>query len=151
MAMPAKLPKSWPPTARSILLDAARYYYREMKDPWPVPDVLMERAIEWANKELESRQQEIYDEASPRWIHRWESGKLDDEMRARSRRRTGGSAAPRAPFGPEPAPGRRASGRRARAISTPRSLRRSGGGKIEHGAHAHEGSLAAAAGAERAA
>lgn len=76
-----KLPKSWPPTARDILLDAARYYYREMKEPWPVPDVLMERAIEWANKELESRQQEIYEEASPKWIDRWEGGKLDDEMK----------------------------------------------------------------------
>lgn len=37
MATPAKLPKSWPSTARDILLDAARYYYREMKEPWPVP------------------------------------------------------------------------------------------------------------------
>ncbi len=81
MATPAKLPKSWPSTARDILLDAARYYYREMKEPWPVPDVIMERAIAWANKELESRQQEIYEEASPRWIDRWESGKLDDEMK----------------------------------------------------------------------
>lgn len=77
----AKLPKSWPPIARDILLDTARYYYREMKEPWPVPDVIMERAVEWANKEIDSRQREIYEDASSRWINRWESGKLDAEMR----------------------------------------------------------------------
>lgn len=77
----SKLPKSWPSIARDILLDAARYYYREMNEPWPVPDVLMDQAIEWANKELESRQKEIYEEASSRWINRWEHGKLDDEMK----------------------------------------------------------------------
>lgn len=76
-----KLPKSWPPIARDVLLDVARYYYREMKEPWPVPDVIMERAIEWANKELGARQKEIYEEASPRWIDRWESGQLDEEMK----------------------------------------------------------------------
>lgn len=76
-----KLPKSWPPIARDILVDAARNYYREMKDPWPVPDVIMERAIEWANKEIDTRQREIYEDASSRWINRWESGKLDAEMR----------------------------------------------------------------------
>jgi len=81
--MPAssKLPKSWPPIARDILVDAARNYYREMKEQWPVPDVSMERAIEWANKEIDTRQREIYEDASSRWINRWESGKLDAEMR----------------------------------------------------------------------
>ena len=77
----AKLPKSWPPIARDILVDAARYYYRQMKEPWPVPDVAMDNAIEWANQELEARQKEIYEDASSRWINRWESGKLDAEMR----------------------------------------------------------------------
>lgn len=72
---------SWPDVARAIVLDAARYYYREMKDPFPVHDVIMERAIEGANKEIASREREIYDGASVRWIHRWESGKLDDEMK----------------------------------------------------------------------
>jgi hypothetical protein len=75
------LPKSWPSTARGILLDAARYYYREMKEPFPVSDVLMERAIEWANKELDSRRREIEEEATTRWINRWESGALDAEMK----------------------------------------------------------------------
>jgi len=41
----------------------------------------MERAIEWANKEIDTRQREIYEDASSRWINRWESGKLDAEMR----------------------------------------------------------------------
>lgn len=77
----ARLPKSWPPIARDVLLEAARYYYREMKEPWPVPDVIMERAIEWANRGLEARQKEIYEEASSRWINRWESGQLDEEMK----------------------------------------------------------------------
>ena len=76
-----KLPKSWPPIARDILVDAARYYYREMKEPWPVPDVIIERAIEWANKEIAARQSEIYEDASSCWINRWESGKLDAEMK----------------------------------------------------------------------
>ena len=81
MPTSAKLPKSWPPIARDILVDAARYYYREMKEPWPVPDVIMERTIELANKEIDARQSEIYEDASSRWINRWESGKLDAEMK----------------------------------------------------------------------
>lgn len=75
------LPKSWPPVARDILLDAARYYYGEMKAPWPVPDVIMERAIDWANRQLDTRRQEIYEEAPSRWIDRWERGDLDAEMK----------------------------------------------------------------------
>ena len=82
--MPAspKLPKSWPSIARDIVLDAARYYYRQMKEQWPVPDVSMERAIEWANKEITARESEIYEDASAAWINRWERGKLDAEMKA---------------------------------------------------------------------
>jgi hypothetical protein len=76
-----KLPKSWPPTARHILLDAARFFYREMNEPFPVYDVNMEHAVEYANRELEGRQREIYEEASLRWINRWESGQLDAEMK----------------------------------------------------------------------
>ena len=79
--MSAKLPKSWPPTARDILLDAARDYYREMKEPWPVPDVIMERVIMEANDKIDARQREIYEGASSQWINRWESGKLDAEMK----------------------------------------------------------------------
>ena len=79
--MSTKLPKSWPATARDILLDAARDYYREMNEPWPVPDVIMERVIMEANEKIEARRQEIYEEASDRWIDRWEHGKLDDEMK----------------------------------------------------------------------
>jgi hypothetical protein len=41
----------------------------------------MERAIEYANREIETRQHEIYEEASQRWINRWESGALDAEMK----------------------------------------------------------------------
>ena len=74
------LPKSWPSIARDILLDAVRLYYRDMKEPWPVPDVIMERAIAWANEELTKRQSAIYEEASSTWIDRWESGALDAEM-----------------------------------------------------------------------
>ena len=81
MPTSTKLPKSWPPVARDILLDAARYYYRQMKEPWPVSDVAMNNAIEWANNEIATRQGEIYEGASSRWINRWESGKLNAEMR----------------------------------------------------------------------
>jgi hypothetical protein len=76
-----KLPKSWPPIGRHIVLDAARFFYREMNEPFPVYDVNMDRAIEWANRELETRQREVREEASPRWIDRWESGELDAEMK----------------------------------------------------------------------
>jgi hypothetical protein len=79
--MSAKLSKSWPPTARHILLDAARYFYRQMNEQFAVYDAAMDDAIEWANREMEARQKEIYEEASSRWINRWESGKLDAEMR----------------------------------------------------------------------
>lgn len=79
--MGAALPKSWPPTARDIVLDAARYYYRQMKEPWAVADVEMDSAIEWANQELVRREREIYEEASARWINRWEKGALDVEMK----------------------------------------------------------------------
>ncbi len=78
----SKLPKSWPPIARDIVLDAARYYYRQMKEPFPVPDVIMEEVIEWAGKEIASRERDIYEQASDRWINRWESGKLDAEMKS---------------------------------------------------------------------
>lgn len=74
------LPKSWPPIARDILVDAARHYYRDMKEPFAVPDVVMEQAIERANREFERRERELREEASDRWIDRWESGKLDAEM-----------------------------------------------------------------------
>lgn len=73
--------KSWPPTARHILLDAARWFYSQMNEPWPVYDVEMDNAIEYANRELEKRQREIYEEATSRWINRWESGQLDAEMK----------------------------------------------------------------------
>jgi hypothetical protein len=79
--MSYKLPKSWPTTARRILLDAAQFFYREMNEPWPVFDVNMDRAIEWANSEMERRRTEIYEEASDAWIDRWESGELDAEMK----------------------------------------------------------------------
>jgi hypothetical protein len=79
--MSAKLSKAWPAVARSIVLDAARNYYQEMNDQFPVPDVAMEHAIAYANRELERRQGEIYEEAPSGWIKRWESGKLDAEMK----------------------------------------------------------------------
>jgi hypothetical protein len=79
--MGTKLPKTWPPIARDVLLDAAQFFYREMNEPFPVYDVNMDRAIEYANRELEGRQREIREEASSRWIHRWESGQLDAEMK----------------------------------------------------------------------
>ena len=76
-----KLPKSWPSTARHILLDAAHFFYRQMNEPFAVYDLHMDEAIDWANREMDARQREIYEEASPRWINRWESGKLDAEMK----------------------------------------------------------------------
>jgi hypothetical protein len=76
----SKLPKSWPATAQHVVLDAARYYYQQMNEPFPVPDVAMDNAIEWANRELDTRQREIREEATDRWIDRWESGKFDDDM-----------------------------------------------------------------------
>jgi len=71
----------WPPTARDILVDAARFYHREMTDQWPVPEVAMERAIEYAERELYSHSNILYAEAGSRWINRWESGQLEAEMK----------------------------------------------------------------------
>ena len=79
--MSAKLPKSWPPIAQRIVLDAARYYYQEMNEPFPVPDVAMEHAIEYANRELERRDREVREEASDRWIDKWERGSLDADLK----------------------------------------------------------------------
>lgn len=75
------LRKDWPPTARRIVLDAAQLFYRDMNEPFPVFDVNMELALERANSEISRRQAEIYEEAGVPWINRWESGKLDAEMR----------------------------------------------------------------------
>ena len=73
--------KSWPSTARDVLIDAARYYYQQMKAPWPVPDAIMDRAIDWAHQEIARRAKEIFEEASSRWINRWERGAIDAEMK----------------------------------------------------------------------
>lgn len=75
------LPKSWPPTVQRIVLDAARYYYQQMSEPFPDPEVLMERAIEYAAREIEAQQRYIYEEASSRWIKRWEDGQFDADMK----------------------------------------------------------------------
>jgi len=79
--MSAKLPKSWPSTVQKIVLDSARYYYQQMNEPFPVPDVAMDNAVEWANREIEGQRRYIYEEASPRWINRWESGEFDGDMK----------------------------------------------------------------------
>lgn len=75
------LPKSWPSTAQRIVLDAARYYYQQMNEPFPVPDAAMDKAIEWANRELDRQDREVREEASDRWIRRWESGQFDVDMK----------------------------------------------------------------------
>lgn len=79
--MSAKLPKSWPPSVQRIVLDGARYYYQQMNEPFAVPDALMEQVIEHANREIQSQQRYIYEEASPRWINRWERGQFDADMK----------------------------------------------------------------------
>ena len=76
-----QLPKSWPPQVRDAVLDAARYYYQQMNEPWPVPDVLMERAVEEASREIDRHQSEIYEGASDRWIDRWESGEFEGDIK----------------------------------------------------------------------
>ena len=83
--MSAKTPtawkSSWPSSVRDAVIDGARYYYQQMSDPYPVSDVAMDRAVEWANREIDARQREIYEEATPRWIKRWESGQFEIDMR----------------------------------------------------------------------
>jgi hypothetical protein len=77
---PAKLPKSWPPIARDILVGAARRYNHAINEPWAVPDVELRQVIDEAKEEFGRRQDEIYEEASTRWINRWEHDQLDEEM-----------------------------------------------------------------------
>lgn len=79
--MSEKLLASWPPIAREAVLDAARYYYQLMSEPFPVPDVAMDQAVEWASREIVDRWRDLEDEATERWIDRWESGQLDAPMR----------------------------------------------------------------------
>jgi hypothetical protein len=75
------MPKSWPPSVQRFVRDAARYYYQQMNEPFPVPDVAMERSIDWVNREITAQQQYIYEEASPRWINRWERGQFDADVK----------------------------------------------------------------------
>ena len=77
----AKLPKSWPEAVQRIVLDGARWYYQQMNEPWPVPDVIMDQAIEHAVREIETQQRYIYEEASSQWIKRWESGQFEADMK----------------------------------------------------------------------
>jgi hypothetical protein len=77
----AKLPKSWPETVQRIVLDAARWYYQQVNEPFAVPDAVMDEAIEYAVREIEANQRYIYEEASTRWINRWESGQFEADMR----------------------------------------------------------------------
>ena len=75
------LPKSWPPTARHIALEAAQFFYRQMNEPFAVYDVHMDEAVDFVNREIAKQQRYIYEEASPRWINRWESGQTDAEIK----------------------------------------------------------------------
>lgn len=77
----ASLPKSWPATARDIVLDAARFFYRQMNEPFAVYDVHMDEALEYVNREIDKQRRYIYEEASDRWINRWESGQTDAEVK----------------------------------------------------------------------
>jgi len=52
-----------------------------MNEPFSVSDVAMDQAIEYAVREIEAQQSYIYEEASDRWIDRWESGQFDADMR----------------------------------------------------------------------
>lgn len=81
MATSWKLPKSWPSTVRDILLDGARDYYRLMNEEWPDPAGAMDRVMESVNYELERRQEEIYEKASPRWLDRWERGEFEADIK----------------------------------------------------------------------
>lgn len=76
-----KLPRSWPPIARDVVLDAARDYYRQMSEPFPVPDVIMDSVVASAGEELDRRRDEIYEQATDRWIDRYESGEFDADMK----------------------------------------------------------------------
>jgi hypothetical protein len=78
----ALLPADWPDVGRRIVLEATRWYYQEMNKEWPVSDVLQERAVEDVNKDLEreDRAGQLAD-ARASWYARYESGKLDDEIK----------------------------------------------------------------------
>ena len=79
--MPDAKLRSWPPRARDIVLEAARFLYRQMNEPFPVYDASVDEAVAWVNDEIAKDERRIYEEASPRWIDRWERGSLDPEIR----------------------------------------------------------------------
>lgn len=79
------LPRDWPDFARRVVLDAARWYDKEVHGEWAVPDVLLDEAVTDVGQHLERLERERgldFDDASETWINRYESGKLDDEMKA---------------------------------------------------------------------
>jgi hypothetical protein len=77
------LPADWPDVGRRRVLDAARWYYQEMHKDWPVPDVLMDQALEDVQKDLEREDRSgQLDDARPSWYRRYESGELDDEIKS---------------------------------------------------------------------
>jgi hypothetical protein len=81
------LPADWPDVGRRIVLDAARWYYQQVNEPFAVPDVLVDQAVEEVLKDLEredraggERARQINDARSS-WVSRYESGELDAEIK----------------------------------------------------------------------
>ena len=82
----ALLPADWPDVGRRIVLDAARWYYQEMNKEWPVSDVLLESAVQDVGNNLEREDRDRagrlqIEDVRPSWYARYESGKLDDEIK----------------------------------------------------------------------
>lgn len=84
------LPADWPDAGRRVVEKAAREYDRAIDEDWAVPDIEMDAAIKEVYANLE-RIDNAFDahyqhtaefDRDGTWYSRYESGRLDSEIRA---------------------------------------------------------------------
>lgn len=75
------LPSDWPSRFASYVKDEAAHYASAQRSDWPDSEALLQRSIDRVVKRIEQDTDTI-DTAADEWVDRWESGKLDDEIRA---------------------------------------------------------------------
>lgn len=84
------LPADWPAAARRAVESAARSYDRAIHEPFAVPDVELDRAVDDINDDLERLDREHDSsgnhadtlERDGTWHSRYESGRTDAEIRS---------------------------------------------------------------------
>lgn len=77
---PKKLAEDWPHRFKMEIKDEAAQYVSDLRGPWPVPDVLRERAVRRLMKKFDRDVDSI--EADESWWDRWESAGIEQEIEA---------------------------------------------------------------------